>query len=214
LFVALLAVVPISIGSGAIAQAADLNPLHATMGSIFAASDSGEVIAVSDSGRVTVDPDSGKVVVPRNASRRVPENRSRFAKPRWVMLRSLVVPGWGQAYNGAWYKAAAVAASEVTLTTRVLKDQRELNRLSDNVAAARRSGDLELEEAAVAVYNDRLDSAFARQYLLGAVVVYALVDAYVDAHFRHFKVEFETDPALPEGLPEQVGVRVGWEWNF
>jgi hypothetical protein len=130
------------------------------------------------------------------------------------MLRSLVVPGWGQAYNGAWYKAAAVAAAEVTLTLRVVKDQRELNQLADDVTAARTSGDIDLEEAAVTAYNDRLNASFGRQYLLGAVVVYALVDAYVDAHFRHFKVEFDTDPALPEGLPDDVGVRVGWEWNF
>ena len=82
------------------------------------------------------------------------------------------------------------------------------------MARARASDDIDLEEAAVAAYNERLDASFARQYLLGAVVVYALVDAYVDAHFRHFKVEFETDPALPEGMPEEVGVRVGWEWNF
>ena len=180
----------------------------------ISAADSGRAIMVSDSGRVIVDPAAGPVAIGRDAAPVATAKVSRFSTPRWVMLRSLVVPGWGQAHNGAWFKAAAVAGAEVSFATRVLNDQRELNRLAENVARARASDDIELEEAAVAAYNDRLDASFARQYLLGAVVVYALVDAYVDAHFRHFKVEFETDPALPEGMPEEVGVRVGWEWNF
>ena len=173
-----------------------------------------EAITVSDSGRVITGPETGRIASGRDTSRIAPAKPSRFSTPRWVMLRSLVVPGWGQAHNGAWIKAAAVAATEVAFTTRVVADQRELDRLAENVARARASDDIDLEEAAVAAYNERLDASFARQYLLGAVVVYALVDAYVDAHFRHFKVEFETDPALPEGMPEEVGVRVGWEWNF
>ncbi len=176
--------------------------------------DSARAIMVSDSGRVIVDPGAGPIAIERNAAPVAAVKPSRFSTPRYVMLRSLVIPGWGQAHNGAWFKAAAVAGAEAYFATRVLKDQRELDRLAENVAQARASDDIELEEAAVAAYNDRLDVSFARQYLLGAVVVYALVDAYVDAHFRHFKVEFETDPALPEGMPEEVGARVGWEWNF
>ena len=44
-------------------------------------------------------------------------------------------------------------------------------------------------------------------------LVYSLVDAYVDAHFRNFKIEFETDPAL-EGRQPNTGARVGWELRF
>ena len=180
----------------------------------IASPDSGAAIMVSDSGRVIVDPAARPITRGRDTTGVAKAKPSRFSTPRYVMLRSLVIPGWGQAHNGAWIKAVAVAGAEVALGTRVVKDQRELDRLAENVARARASGDIELEEEAVAAYNDRLDVSFARQYLLGAVVVYALVDAYVDAHFRHFKVDFETDPALPEGMPEEVGVRVGWEWNF
>jgi hypothetical protein len=130
------------------------------------------------------------------------------------MLRSLVVPGWGQATNGAWFKAAGIAAGEVTLIARVIDDQQALSDLDAVIQDARAEGDLEKEEAAVAAYNDRLDASIRRQWFLGALVVYALADAYVDAHFRSFKVDFERDPALPDGKPAEQRVRVGWEWHF
>ena len=157
-------------------------------------------------------PDSG-----RNRSGRrdtTAARPSRFAKPRWVMLRSLAIPGWGQAYNGAWVKAGVVATVEGVLIWKVADDQRALNQLAGNVSRARELGDEDLEASAVAAYNQRLDSALTREFLLGAAVVYALVDAYVDAHFKNFKIEFETDPALPGGPPPAGGARVGWEWSF
>ena len=61
-------------------------------------------------------------------------------------------------------------------------------------------------------YNTRLDQRLARQWLLGAVLAYALVDAYVDANFRGFDVEFQNDPALPGGpgsLPQGSGQGAG-----
>jgi hypothetical protein len=54
----------------------------------------------------------------------------------------------------------------------------------------------------------------ARQWLLAGVIVYALLDAYVDAHFRGFDIEFETDPALPEDAPAAMGARAGLRWSF
>src|SRR6185436_8766217 len=113
--------------------------------------------------------------------------------PRWVMLRSLVIPGWGQATNGAWLKAAGIAAGEVTLIARVVNDQQALSDLEADIQAAREAGDLEQETVAVAAYNDRLDASIRRQWFLGALIAYSLADAYVDAHFRHFKIEFERD---------------------
>jgi hypothetical protein len=46
------------------------------------------------------------------------------------------------------------------------------------------------------------------------VIVYAMVDAYVDAHFRNFDVDFETDPALPGGAPAEAGGRLLLRWRF
>ena len=74
--------------------------------------------------------------------------------------------------------------------------------LARTVAApARVAGDPAGYETAVNRYNARLDTYVSRQWLFAGVVVYALLDAYVDANFRNFDIEFRTDPALPDGAP-------------
>lgn len=131
-----------------------------------------------------------------------------FDQPRFVMLRSLLVPGWGQLHNRAWLKALLVSGGEAVLISNVVQDGRRLKDLDAQVAAARAARDLEAENSAVERYNARLDHYVGRQWLLGGLLVYSLVDAYVDAHFVNFKFEFDHDAALPSG------VRLGMEKHF
>ncbi|MBI5168847.1 MAG: hypothetical protein HZA61_05125 [Candidatus Eisenbacteria bacterium] len=143
-----------------------------------------------------------------------------------MMLRSLVVPGWGQFHNRAWIKAAAVAAGEGVLVSKLAKDGRDLNTWRERVDQAVRDEDSEGYAAAATEYNAALDRQVGHQWLLGGVIAYALVDAYVDAHFRDFDIEFRTDPALPDGIPPSsarpvrgaggrgVGVRAALRWHF
>lgn len=125
-------------------------------------------------------------------------------------MRSLLVPGWGQLHNGSWLKAIGVAAGEVTIGVQILKDERDLDRL---FAAAERVRDTDNQRynELILEYNDRVDQSTRRRWILGGIVVYALLDAYIDAHFANFGVEFENDPALPGGKP---GARVRMRWAF
>jgi hypothetical protein len=132
-----------------------------------------------------------------------------FNAPRWVMARSLVVPGWGQLHNGSWVKALGIATGEVLLGTRIYNDNGALNDLNAAIDAARASGDQAAEAAAVLAYNARLDEMVRRQWLLGALLAYSLLDAYIDAHFRNFDIEFRKDPALPGGQPPPPEKRKG-----
>ena len=140
--------------------------------------------------------------------------------PRWVMARSLLVPGWGQAHNGAWFKAVGVATGEVWLATLLVKDQKELDRLMQEIVNAQAANDQQGEAELVNQYNARLDLRVSRQWLLGALLAYAMIDAYVDAHFRGFELEFQTDPALPTGRDPApggrgvVGARLALRWDF
>jgi hypothetical protein len=63
-------------------------------------------------------------------------------------------------------------------------------------------------------YNTLVNAQVARLWLLGGVLAYAMVDAYVDAHFRNFKLEFEYDPALPGGKPASGRTRLFLRWAF
>jgi Family of unknown function (DUF5683) len=181
---------------------------HAQAAEPFVVVDS--VVVADSSGVVT----TGTPPSPRGGVRRPEEPSGILSEPRWVMMRSLVFPGWGQAYNGQWVKAALVAGTEGYLILRIIDDQRDLDDLEAAAEAARAAADEEAEDLAVSAYNDRLDAFVRRQWFLGAVIVYALVDAYVDAHFRNFDVDFENDPALPGGTPGGPGGRLSLRWRF
>jgi hypothetical protein len=89
--------------------------------------------------------------------------------PRGAMLRSLMVPGWGQFYNGKWFKAMLAAGGEIGLIT---------NAVIQNQYATRATTKLEKE-----FYQDNRRLAL---WWLGAVVLYSIADAYVDAQLNSF----------------------------
>jgi hypothetical protein len=147
-------------------------------------------------------------------STRLRFHRGRFDAPRWVMMRSLLVPGWGQLHNGSWLKALLLGGGEVALIVGIVRDNDSLDALRTAAERARVEADEATYNAAVQAYNDRLDRLTSREWLLGGVLVYALADAFVDAHFRDFKLEFEFDPALPGGTPGAGGARLAVRWAF
>lgn len=146
-------------------------------------------------------------------STRMRFHRGRFDAPRWVMMRSLLVPGWGQWHNGSWLKALLLGGGEIALITGIVQDNDSLDGLKAAADRARVESDEATYNAAVQAYNDRLDRMTSREWLLGGVMIYALADAFVDAHFRDFKLEFEYDPALPGGAPGG-GARLAVGWAF
>jgi len=145
--------------------------------------------------------------------------RGWSAQPRFVMMRSLLFPGWGQVYNRAWFKAAAVTAGEVAFGVAIYNDSQKLNDIQAQLDAEH---DPDRYAALANEYNDQIDQRTAHAWLLGAVVTYAMVDAYVDAHFRGFEFEFKHDPALPNGPPPATPssgggsgtTRLGLRWHF
>jgi len=199
--------------------------------------------------RVGLGPDT------TGAARRA-ENPGFLTAPPWVMLRSVVFPGWGQMENGAWLKALLLGATDGYLRVHAVKDERDIRRMTPevnqaqaayNTATATVSELSDEYDAAVAAhdtllaaalftqlqqatnvqnhagarynaladsYNNLLNGQISRLWILGGVVVYSMIDAYVDAHFRNFKVEFEHDPALPGGKPGTAKSRLYLRWSF
>jgi hypothetical protein len=132
----------------------------------------------------------------RDGEAKATEPTSRWEQPKYVMLRSLIIPGWGQFHNHAYFKAVGVAVTEGYLAYRLVQDSRDLDQLKQQ---AIETDDDALAELLIEQHNALLASYQTRQWVFGLVVVYALLDAYIDAHFRHFRAEFGPDPALPKG---------------
>jgi hypothetical protein len=154
---------------------------------------------------------SGGVVEIGEAPRRkpIPEPKG-FARPFWVMMRSVVVPGWGQAYNHAWFKAAAIAGTEGYLIARLVSDHNKLDDLNAQIEAGSPN-----DEDLINQYNSILNNYSSKQWWLGLTVVYSMLDAYIDAHFRNFRVEFGEDIARPkDGSSTPAKVRVMWKEKF
>ena len=172
--------------------------------------DSGQVVAPAEPPTATITEIGSPPRVRTTPVAELP----RFEQPRWVMMRSLVVPGWGQAHNGAWFKAAGVAVGELALIKVAIDDEKDLKALDQAVSDAQDAGDEAAYNLAVAAYNDKLAQATSRRWFLGALIAYSLMDAYFDAHFTHFKVEFGTDNPPPGGKSSGHKGRVAMRWTF
>src|SRR5438093_38907 len=123
-----------------------------------------------------VSPAASPAAPDTSATRRAPPRKhSAFDEPRWVMARSLVIPGWGQLHNGSWIKAAGVATVEGLLISRMVNDNQALDDFSRQIEEARASGDAVAEAIAVEGYNSRLNDLTRRQWLFAAALIYSLL---------------------------------------
>lgn len=126
--------------------------------------------------------------------------------PLGAMIRSGVVPGWGQLYNGQYLKSGLVFLAEGLLVTGIVvehqrsqDDRREWKDLSKS--------DQE-REAAWLRYSRRMDKRNLYMWYLAGAHFLNIIDAYVDAHLYRFDegpfaVDVET-----QGGGQYVGVVV------
>jgi hypothetical protein len=114
-------------------------------------------------------------------------------RPRWIMLRSVVVPGWGQWTNGKHAKALIVAAGEGYLLYRAFDWSRKEHEAVDKASRDRAA-------------SHRKDftwwSVFAGILSMG--------DAYVDAQLGNFDQEFKPqDQSAARFRNSDLAFRVG-----
>lgn len=91
--------------------------------------------------------------------------------PTGAMIRSALVPGWGQIYNGSWLKALIVVGTEAGLAGNAMVMNRQM--LDSNTAD---------ERAFYKYHRGTFIWWFAGIYLLN------ILDAYVDAQLFEFDV--------------------------
>ena len=94
--------------------------------------------------------------------------------PSGAVLRSALVPGWGQWYTGHRWKAALVAGAEFFLAGAAVYEHEQVSRSATPSEADR--------------HRDRQTSFML--WFIGTLV-YSLLDAYVDAHLYGLDEELE-----------------------
>jgi len=115
--------------------------------------------------------------------------------PRGAVLRSLVFPGWGQWYNGQKLKAVLVIAGEAALV--------------GNIVYYRQKAIQSVEETERVFYEDTQSRMV---WLLAAVHLLSLVDAYVDATLW----DFDTGPDLSVASEQNMGriILLSFSWRL
>ncbi|MCH8284912.1 hypothetical protein IIB79_00105, partial [candidate division KSB1 bacterium] len=94
--------------------------------------------------------------------------------PRNAMIRSLFVPGWGQLYNGKKIKSLIIFGVETSVISAIFVQN---NRLSDSKTSENRS-----------FYRDERNKFI---WWFGGVIIYSVLDAYVDASLQGFSVDMD-----------------------
>ena len=138
------------------------------------------------------------------------------------MIRSAMVPGWGQYSNGHPLKATLFSASAVTFLAAAWSKIGDLGDTSDRIELAERElqaaiaegrSDIGLREALLALESEHEDDAARRNtYFLGlfATMTFSALDAYIDAHL----VDFGETPTRFEMRPRADGIYGQLSWVF
>lgn len=113
--------------------------------------------------------------------------------PTGAMLRSLALPGWGQFYNGKWFKGVLAIGVETGLVLNAIYLNAQLEKSTDPY-------DQEF-------YRNNRNLSF---WWLGATILLSMLDAYVDAHLYHF--DESTELSFHSVIPEQSASQ--WSGRF
>jgi hypothetical protein len=141
-------------------------------------------------------------------------DEQRGVSPRSSLLMSTVLPGWGQVANGHPVKGALCFAAGAGLLGSVFIEGRRATLALERARASTTNAEyLHHYDAYSRHFSRREDRAWWAVFFW----LYAMIDAYVDAHLAGFDEEFEGEPTgdtlrpwaqlVPGGF--KVGIRIG-----
>ncbi len=134
------------------------------------------------------------------------------ASPFWSSSRSLVFPGWGQLHNGSEKKAIVLFSLQTYLIGRVFAAERRAryyqDRMNDETPGWSRE-DLQ------ARYDDLRDTRGDLVWWSSLLVLYSVIDAYVDAHLVGFEEQVEQVERVTASLvPTDGGAEAAIAFRF
>ena len=111
----------------------------------------------------------------------------KYKSPLGALFRSVAFPGWGQFYNGKYFKSLVVFGTETTFITLAViewRRQNEHKRNFQNLPQDHPDKDWEFEQ--FRFYEDRRNLFL---WITAGIVFLSMFDAYVDAHLYNFDKE-------------------------
>ena len=171
----------------------------------------------------------------------VPVDTARGPSPAGAMLRSMILPGWGQLATGAEVRAAVYFGGHAANTFMVVTTQRRIDRAEERARLRTREAEdsiraqaLEDEELAERIENPDTLAALVqrdarvrhargladtrrqqREDWLAWTIFWMLasgVDAYVNAHLQDFPGRLSVHPRVGGGVDLGVRVPAGQRW--
>jgi len=123
-----------------------------------------------------------------------PEPECTWPNPTLVLVKSMVVPGWGQITNRRYFKAAIAIGLESWFIAGAVTEWRRANEARDDFRAD--PGDINH------FYEYDFHNGNKNDYLwgLGVTVFISMFDAYVDAHLRPYQNDRIPDTNPPPGV--------------
>ena len=130
----------------------------------------------------------------------VPEPTKKVITTKGAMLRSAVLPGWGQWYNGAKIKSILVFGIEAGLATgAVIQNQRYIEERYRS----------EVDVSAIEFYQDSRGQLL---WYMGAGYFLNVLDAFVDAYLWDFDTGENLSLMPMTNSPACMGVTVSFVW--
>jgi len=133
-------------------------------------------------------------------------------KPMTALLKSMVVPGWGQLGNKRYFKAALYAGLDALFIVRAVNYRKEARDFYDLYQAA---DSIDERNVYYADYDNRRTRRNKATWFAVIVTFLATFDAYVDAHLAGFPTEadekalsFEVEPDMEGG----ISARLTWQF--
>jgi len=113
--------------------------------------------------------------------------------PKAAMYRSLVFPGWGQWYNEKKFKSVLVFAAETSVIAGIFIQH---HRFTNSVTEHKRN-----------FYKDDRNKFV---WWLGGVIIFSMLDAYVDAYLQNFDLDMNI---TRNGSTATASVKLGYNFT-
>ena len=115
----------------------------------------------------------------------------RRTHPTGALLRSALVPGWGQLYSRKYIKAVIIAGLEGYLINGIYSNWRKADYHEKRFKSAFDNPEYQADQ--FAKYEKALEKRSTKMWFLAATIFLSMFDAYVDAQLSDFD---QTDKAF------------------